>query len=77
MLLPKVEGCIDKHSIMSILVVIDYTPQFSGQMSVFSVPTVLIFYKGKEVFRQSQFLDIKEIEKQLVMWKQEIHLQDS
>lgn len=71
-LLPRVEAVVNKKRIPSALVLIDNIPEFSGQFTVYAVPTVLIFVSGKEVFRQSQFLQVRDIEKELVKWKKAI-----
>lgn len=68
-LLPRVEEVVNKSSIPNRLVLIDDIPEFSGQFTVYAVPTVLIFVSGKEVFRQSQFLQVRDIEKELIKWK--------
>lgn len=71
-LLPRVEEVVNRSNISSAMVLIDDIPEFSGQFTVYAVPTVLIFVSGKEVFRQSQFLQVKEIEKELIKWKKAI-----
>lgn len=39
--------------------------EFSGQYLIFTVPTIVIFYQGKEVLRESRFVNFDKIEKQL------------
>ena len=68
-LLPKVEERVNRNQVLGALVVIDDVPEFSGQYTVYSVPTVLIFFSGKEVFRQSGFIQVNDIEKELAKWK--------
>jgi hypothetical protein len=36
---------------------------FQGQHLVFTVPTVLVFSEGKEILRESRFIDFKKIER--------------
>ena len=36
---------------------------FSGQHLVFTVPTILIFSEGREVLRESRFIDFQKIER--------------
>ena len=38
-------------------------PLFQGQHLVFTVPTVIVFSEGKEILRESRFIDFKRIEK--------------
>lgn len=42
-------------------VFIDDVDSFRGKHVVFSVPTVLIFSEGKELLRESRFIDIHKI----------------
>lgn len=34
----------------------------TGQLLIFTVPTILVFHEGKEVLRESRFIDFKKIE---------------
>ncbi len=43
----------------------DHFPEFSGQHLVFSVPTILFFSEGKEVLRESRFVDFNKVERTL------------
>jgi thiol-disulfide isomerase/thioredoxin len=36
---------------------------FQGQNLVFTVPTVLVYSKGKEILRESRFIDFEKIER--------------
>ena len=36
-------------------------PEICGQLLVFTVPTVLIFWEGREVLRESRFMDLNQI----------------
>ncbi|GMQ55753.1 hypothetical protein AN1V17_01450 [Vallitalea sediminicola] len=40
---------------------IDTVPETSGKFLVFTVPTILVFYKGKEVIRQSRFIQFNKL----------------
>lgn len=44
---------------------IEDLPTFQGQYLVFTVPTVLIFEKEKELLRESRFVNIRNITKLL------------
>lgn len=39
--------------------------EFSAQNLVFTVPTVLLFHEGKEIQRESRFIDFELLERQL------------
>ncbi|WP_273320480.1 thioredoxin family protein [Vallitalea guaymasensis] len=43
---------------------IDTVPEISGKFLVFTVPTILVFYKGKEVIRQSRFIQFNKLRKE-------------
>jgi thioredoxin-like negative regulator of GroEL len=43
-------------------------PMVAGQFLVFTAPTVIIFAGGKEVFRQSRFIQMGEISETLDKW---------
>ena len=32
-----------------------------GQLSLFSVPVVILFYEGREIHRQAKIIDFKEV----------------
>lgn len=44
---------------------INQIPELSGTYLVFTVPTVLIFSQGKEIYRTSRYIDLKELELRL------------
>lgn len=52
---PKLIKLVDKHypDIINYYVDISVQPKVSGQFSVFTVPTVLVFLDGKEFARKS------------------------
>lgn len=41
---------------------------FQGQHLVFTVPTVLVFSQGKEILRESRFIDFEKIERLLNLY---------
>lgn len=49
-------------------VVLDDVPEFSGKFLVFSAPTILLFFKGNEVLRQSGFLNFHQLKKDIELW---------
>lgn len=40
-------------------------PELAGQSRVFTVPTILVFAEGKEVLRESRFIDFQRIQRLL------------
>lgn len=62
-LLPKVEEMINQYpKIKQAYIDASAVPEASGQLSVFSIPTVLLFVQGKEQFRLVRTFGISEIE---------------
>ncbi len=39
--------------------------EISGQLSVFAVPTILIYFEGKETIRSSRNVHLKELQEQI------------
>ena len=50
-------------------VYIDDVDEFRGKHLIFSVPTVLIFSKGKELLRESRYLNYSKIERLIEMFQ--------
>lgn len=44
---------------------INKSPVFAGQLRIFSVPTLLVFFDGKEYFRQSRNIGIEQLKDQM------------
>ena len=53
---------LSKYSLELNEVYIDDMPEFRGKHLVFTVPTVLIFSKNREILRESRFLNLNKIE---------------
>lgn len=43
-------------------VYIEDVPEFRGQHLVFTVPTIIVFFDGKEVHRESRFIDWEKLD---------------
>ncbi len=41
------------------------TPEISAQISIFTIPTIVVYLSGKEFFRQSRNIGIDELTRQL------------
>lgn len=39
--------------------------EISGQFLIFAVPTILIMYEGREILRESRFIDFQRVERTL------------
>jgi hypothetical protein len=58
-----VERMLDETPLSFYNVDIDELPIFRGDHLVFTVPTVLVFSKGKELYRSSRFIDYGGLQK--------------
>lgn len=47
---------------------IDDVDEFRGQHTIFSVPTVLIFSKGKELLRESRYINYSKIQRLIELY---------
>ena len=62
-MLDKVERLADSYpSLCSFYTDITEEPLIAGRFLVYSGPTALLLMDGKEVFRGSQFINLKELE---------------
>jgi hypothetical protein len=52
-----------------LLAAIDETTAFSAQRLVFTIPTVLILFQGREVARESRFINFEQLERTLSLLK--------
>jgi len=48
---------------------VDDVAEFRGEYTIFSVPTVLIFNEGKEILRESKFINFAKIDRLIDMFK--------
>lgn len=55
----------DNYFIQLIKIDTNVQKYISGQLGVFIVPTVIIIYDGKEILRESRFIDFNKINKNL------------
>jgi len=64
---PKVEGLINSkfdELDFQIIDTVNY-PELSNHFNVFSNPTILVFFEGKEYIRKSKYVSITELEKEI------------
>jgi len=51
--------------VKSIKISIDEFPSLRAEFSVFTAPTILLFTQGKETLRESRFIVINELDKNI------------
>ena len=62
-LLPKVKTVLEKNNNIELQYIDTHlTPEVSGQHLVFAVPTIIVFFDGREVARFSRHFNMAEFE---------------
>ena len=56
---------VDFPSIFFCYVDLNEAKEISGQLSIFSVPTILFYFEGKETIRASRNMHIEELREQI------------
>ncbi|MBN8192356.1 thioredoxin family protein [Bacillus sp. NTK074B] len=65
-LLPQVERVLeDFKSVVSIHADAEEIPEIAGEFSIFTVPVLIMFVEGKEMFRKARFVPIDELQSQM------------
>ncbi|MBW3112940.1 thioredoxin family protein [Bacillus sp. MCCB 382] len=65
-LLPQVERLLeDFKSVVSIHADAEEIPEIAGEFSIFTVPVLIMFVEGKEMFRKARFVPIDELQSQM------------
>ena len=59
--MPKVEKSINDKNFTAYHIEATEIPEAVGQLSLFSVPVVILFYEGKEIHRQAKIIDFDEL----------------
>lgn len=65
-LLPKIDTMLLNYTnVLSYHISIDKLPEASGEFSVFTVPTILVYIEEKEVIREARFISVDALEDKL------------
>lgn len=70
--LPILMNLVNVHPIKVIKINIDEHVEIAGQLLVFTVPTILMIYEGREILRESRFIDFQKVERTLLLINEEI-----
>lgn len=62
-ILPKLLNLVEDYTIKVAQISIDELVEVTGQFLVFTVPTILIMHEGKEILRESRFIDLRAVER--------------
>ncbi|WP_425803428.1 thioredoxin family protein [Desulfitobacterium sp. Sab5] len=63
--LPEVLELVEEYPVEVAQIKVDELPEIAGQSLVFTVPTILMMYEGREILRESRFIDFATLEKTL------------
>lgn len=63
--LPKVMELVDEYPLEVAQVKVDELQEIAGQSLVFTVPTILVMFEGREILRESRFIDFAKLERTL------------
>lgn len=66
---PKLMSLVDGHPIKVVKINIDEHMEIAGQLLIFTVPTILMIHEGREIFRESRFIDFQKVERTLNLFK--------
>ena len=58
----KVEKIVNEENFPVYYIEATEIPEAIGQLSLFSVPVVILFYEGREIHRQAKIIDFKELD---------------
>lgn len=65
-LLPQIKEMLKQFpDIYNIRLSVDDIPEIAGEFSIFTVPVVIVFHEGKEMFRKARFIPIEQLKQQL------------
>lgn len=63
---PKINDVLNKYErIKSIEMNISDNEHISGEFSVFTIPAIIGYFKGKEILREARFISVLELDKKL------------
>lgn len=59
---PKVDDLVDQYGVKGLTITVNDVPEAAGQLSLFTSPVVILFYKSKEIHRQARIINFEELE---------------
>lgn len=70
-ILPRLHQLATEYGIGLLSIDVAENPEIAGQMLVFTVPTVLLLWAGRELTRESRFVDFGNLERMLSLIRTE------
>ena len=68
---PKLMNLVDTYQIKVVRINIDEHVEIAGQLLIFAVPTIVVMHEGREILRESRFIDFRKVERSLNVLKAE------
>ena len=67
---PKLEKLISEHfpKLSLYQTFMSQTPKLSSQLSVFVVPTILVFFEGKQYIQKSRSFSLEELQQEIARY---------
>ena len=59
---PRIKEIVDKNNYIAYYIQADEMTEVVGQLNLYTVPVVILFYNGKEIYRQARFIDFLELD---------------
>ena len=67
--MPRVERLVEEMDFPAVEIDIAEVPEAAGQLTVFTAPVVLLFYKDKEYHREARIIDFNMLKKRMLELK--------
>ncbi|MDM5153242.1 thioredoxin family protein [Bacillus sp. DX1.1] len=69
-MLEKVSRFLKQYqNVVNIVLSLQDMKEISAKYLVFTAPTVLLFYEGKEILRESRFISLEKIDRKLQLFQ--------
>ena len=69
---PRLMNLVNDQPMKVVKINIDEHVEIAGQLLVFTVPTILVMYDGREILREGRFIDLQKVERTLFRIMEEI-----
>ncbi len=63
--MPRVEKLAEEFGFLAVHIDVSEVPEAAGQLTVFTVPAVLLFYEEKEYHREARIIDFSMLRRRM------------
>ena len=67
--MPRVERLVEEMDFPSVQIDIAEVPEAAGQLTVFTAPVTLLFYRGRAYHREARMIDFNMLKKRMLELK--------